>query len=279
MLEPGGFLKLHADDLIQRRLALVRRVNGTTDDSVQVAAQATTDLPVRIIECPSVGYDANARNVAIDEARGEVILFVDADDVVADDYVAEMVATLGHADVVTAIWEYGLLNGDQFPELRADDARFETLPFRYNGWPYAPAGTLGVRREVAREIGGFDARLEMGANNDWCFRARAADHDLVAVPSAVVHYRLRRSWGALFRQRYQWGKGEFAAARAAEALTLPDTPSRSPRRARHRDWSAASALTTSYGRYRAVGTAGQLLGWAAGMLRAHTTQLVLPRRS
>ncbi len=143
--------------------------NGTTDDSVQIATQATTGLPVRIIECPSVGYDANARNVAIDEAGGEVILFVDADDVVADDYVAEMVAALSHADFVTAIWEYGKLNGDRFPELRGDDARFETLPFRYRGWPYAPAGTLGVRRDVARDIGGFDTGLEMGANNDWCF--------------------------------------------------------------------------------------------------------------
>lgn len=190
--------------------------NATTDDSVSVARRYSEGLPVRIVECVSVGYDANARNVAMVEAAADCILFVDADDTVDARYVVSMAAALEHAPLVSAVWELTRLNAGLVPA-----GATTVLPFNQQGWTYAPAGTLGLRREVPQRIGGFDPALQYAANNEWCFRAFAAGYAIQAAEGAVVHYRLRGSAPAVLRQRYRWAVWEVAANAAATRHGLP----------------------------------------------------------
>ncbi|EYR62948.1 hypothetical protein N866_04075 [Actinotalea ferrariae CF5-4] len=196
--------------------------NATTDDSVEVARAAARGLPTRIVECRSAGYDSNARNVSMVEAAADKILFVDSDDLVDAVYVGVMSSALDRAPIVTSVWSLERLNAGRFPELhRMPGTDTSRWPFRYQGWTFAPAGTLGFRREVPATVGGFDPELTYGANNEWCFRAYAAGYELVVVPEAVLHYRLRPSTRETIRQRYRWGVAEVAAAKAAAQYGLP----------------------------------------------------------
>lgn len=196
--------------------------NATNDDSVDVARTAAQGLPVRILECESVGYDSNARNVCMTEAAADKLLFLDSDDTVSPSYVADMSAALDASALVTGVWSLHRHNAEHFPQvLDRPHTSPKGWPFRHQGWTFAPGGTLGMRKQVPAAIGGFDPELLYGANNEWCFRAYAAGFEIVAVPTAVVHYRLRPSIRQALRQRYLWGISEVAAARAAERYGMP----------------------------------------------------------
>ena len=198
--------------------------NATFDDSVAVAKSAACGMAFRIVECDSAGYDANARNVSIKEASAAKILFLDADDTISSGYVSAMSKALDSSPLVTGIWAIAELNAQRFPELQGRSGSgtdLVDLPFRHQGWTYAPAGSMGMRREVPTAIGGFRTDLDHGANNEWCFRAYAAGFPTVAVPAAIVHYRLRsRMWDNI-RQRYRWGSGGVVAQKVAREYGMP----------------------------------------------------------
>jgi len=249
--------------------------NGTQDDSIDVAKESARGLPTRIVSCPSVGYDANARNVSMAESTGAKVLFVDADDTVSARYVRAMSDALDHAAVVTGIWSLPRHNGARFPELLSRGATAKGWPFSRQGWTYAPAGTLGMRREVIDAVGGFDPDLLYAANNEWCFRAFAAGYAISAVPEAVVHYRLRPSARANLRQRYGWGVAEVAAAKAAYAYGLP-------RRSFARAAGAGSyyrlvkklvTMRTPFDRFSFAGVLGHTIGHVVGSIRYRSLDL------
>lgn len=196
--------------------------NGTTDDSIATALEHSAGMAVRVLRCESVGYDANARNVSMVEAAGAKLLFVDADDTVGPDYVAAMADALDRAPLVTSSWDTALLNPTRHAPHGQRPAR-TLLPFSKEGWTYAGAGTLGMRREVPAAIGGFDPSLRYASNNEWCFRAYAAHLPITAAPGAFVHVRHRADLRGGLRQRYRWGLWEVAAERAAGAYGLPRT--------------------------------------------------------
>ncbi|WP_158257157.1 glycosyltransferase [Kineococcus xinjiangensis] len=252
------------------RFELLLVSNATHDDSVEIAREASRGLPTRIVECESAGYDSNARNVCMVESAAAKTVFLDADDTVNPGYVAAMSAALDSSAMVTAIWDSRSINADRFPQLRgkpADDA--SRWPFRHQGWTFAPAGTLGFRREVPETIGGFDPELLFGANNEWCFRAYAAGFEIAAAPDAIVHYRLRPSARQAMRQRYRWGVSEVAAAQRAEQYGMP-------RRTRLRAMGVGTygrllarlvRVRDGYDVYEFLSAAGQAAGHVTGSLR------------
>ena len=78
---------------------------------------------------------------------------------------------------------------------------------------------MAVRRELVRELGGFDDALDTGAplpgggDLDMFYRTIRAGHALVYEPSALVFHRHRRKMNELRRQYWSWGLGfmSFAA--------------------------------------------------------------------
>jgi glycosyltransferase involved in cell wall biosynthesis len=75
--------------------------DGSTDDSYDVCLEYSKSHPrIRLIRQPNKGVSA-ARNLGLEKALGEYICFVDADDVVSDIYIEELVDLLvsQHSDV------------------------------------------------------------------------------------------------------------------------------------------------------------------------------------
>jgi len=101
--------------------------------------------------------------------------------------------------------------------------------------PFAGAGTLGIRRSLFMEIGGFDPSFRVYEEADFCWRLQLAGHEAPSlVPAAELHYR------------------------------LGDRPSRRLRRAAARGMGEASL----YRRYRRAGMPRQTLGQAATAWRS-----------
>ncbi len=79
------YIREAIDSVLQQQvqdLELIVVDDGSTDETAEIAAEAATADPrVRIVRQPNSGKPAIARNRGIRESRGEIIAFLDADDV------------------------------------------------------------------------------------------------------------------------------------------------------------------------------------------------------
>lgn len=204
-----------ADTLETQLLALVRQQvnvawevivvdNGSTDGTVELCHQMSDELPVlRVIGCATPGTGA-ARNAGVAASLGELLLFCDADDEVAPDWVAAMVAALQEAEAVGGAVENDRLNGDRPSYMpRHPDG----LPVVANFLPRAITANLGVRRAVFDQVGEFHEDYDYGCGDtEFCWRLQLAGFRLAYDARAIVHYRHRSTLHSVAVKAYRTGR-------------------------------------------------------------------------
>lgn len=182
--------------------------DGSTDSSLRVASGF--GALVQSIARPHAGISA-ARNCGLEAASGQVIAFLDADDLWPHDSLRTRLQALA-----------------KHPE--ADYAFGQVEPFAdATGDPIeAPragrlAGALLVRRRMLDRVGGFDAELSTGETIDWVARADAAGCIGVAVNAPTLRRRVHdrntvRDEGRLHRDYLTVLRRNIARRRPAAAL-------------------------------------------------------------
>lgn len=153
--------------------------DGSTDATAEVARQFAS---VEYIRQDNQGA-AHARNRGMLECRGELIAFLDADDLFTLDKTALQLAVLQTNSRVDAV--FGHLA--EFVDSSADEGQHRAPV------DYAPAylqGTMLVRRTFAQKVGPFDTTLEVGEFLDWYSRAKALGINDVMLPDVVMKRRL-----------------------------------------------------------------------------------------
>ena len=198
--------------------------------------QATARL---VKELPTVRYTLEkypglnfARNRAWKEASGDLIAYLDDDVVVDREWVAGLQEAFTENPDAAAFT--GLVmplkldtNAQVLFEKRKgfrrgfDKKRFGRILAGNSLYPCG-AGIFGAgcnmafRRDVLRELGGFDEALDTGpslpggGDLDIFYRIIRAGHALVYEPSFMVFHEHRASESALRRQYYTWGLGFMA---------------------------------------------------------------------
>lgn len=190
--------------------------NGSRDGTAQIARERAETLPgLRVLDASAQIGAGPARNAAASVARGEVLLFCDADDVVDTGWLEQMRDALTEHAVTAGRLEWAVLNDDAAQRSRAlpqvDGLQHsEPLPWL----PHASSSNLGIRTALFRRLGGFDPAVRFLQDTDLCWRAQLAGADLAYVPDAVVHMRLRASLRGAWRQGRGNGMGQrWLAAR------------------------------------------------------------------
>lgn len=139
-----------------------------------------------------------ARNVGVAslEKRARVLLFCDADDQVAPDWIATLAGPLlgGRADLV----------GGALHVVRGDAAHLVVPDEAYSHRQAIFAGNCGVTFESWQTLGGFDSELRCCEDTDLAWGAAEAGLRVEVVPAAVVTYVLK-SIPSEFVQRFRWG--------------------------------------------------------------------------
>jgi glycosyltransferase involved in cell wall biosynthesis len=146
-------------------------------------------LHLRVVEAEEGASAAVNRNAGVAAARGSCILFIDADDTVNATYVRVMADALEAHELVCSSVEVLSLNpwnpGGTHPQ------RTGPITTEMSFLPFAGAGTLGIRRSLLVEIGGWDPSLPGWHEADLCWRIQLAGHEPpVFVPEATLNYRL-----------------------------------------------------------------------------------------
>lgn len=181
--------------------------NGSTDGTIALAESFRSRLPVlRILDASAVRGAGPARNLGVQHARGRYVAFCDADDEVARDWLAEMVAALQRHRFVAGRFEKYRLNGPRVlrsrPLQQQDELQSSEIGARL---PHAGGGNMGMRRADFLAIGGFDPQVRWLEDTDLSWRAQLAGIRLSFCPDVVVHVRLRQTFRSMYRQGRQYG--------------------------------------------------------------------------
>lgn len=154
--------------------------DASTDESAAVAARPA----VRLVRVPANAGPAAARNCGAREARGDILLFVDSDVIVAPGTLDQVVTLLDdRPDVAAVFGSYDATPGDA-----GIVSRYKNLLHHFvhqSGEAQAStfwAGCGAIRRSVFEELGGFDQErfrrpsiedIELG------YRLRRAGHRIL----------------------------------------------------------------------------------------------------
>jgi glycosyltransferase involved in cell wall biosynthesis/Tfp pilus assembly protein PilF len=161
--------------------------DGSTDNSAQVAEEliaAHPDRSIRLINQPNAGQPAISRNRGITEARGEYLLCLDADDLIAPTMIEECLEVL-ESDPGVAIAYTDRLDFDGVDQVvYAGVYDFPRLRYA-NHLSYCAL----FRREVWDAVGGY--RTNVKGVEDWDFwvAAGAKGFNGRRIPKPLFKYR------------------------------------------------------------------------------------------
>jgi len=174
--------------------------NGCTDGTIGIVRRFDFEAaPVRVVAAPH-GLN-RARNAAAAEARGDLLAFCDGDDVVAPDWLEQLVEAASSADLVGGALEDEPLN-DAWARGGLPPERATELLRPHGFLPCAPGGNCAVWTEVARSVR-WDERFEFGSSDiEFSWRAQLAGRSIGFAPGAVV---LRRYSPQLARRNFAYG--------------------------------------------------------------------------
>lgn len=179
--------------------------NGSTDGTPPLVAGWVDRLPrLRVIDAGDRSGAAHARNAGAAAARGEVLVFCDADDVVEDRWLEELVAATDDAELAAGSIDSRRLNDELLRRWRPP-LPDRSLPISHGFLPYALGANLAVRAAAFQTLGGFREDYPVGEDVELTWRAQLAGMQLAFVPGATVHYRYRSGLRALLRQYLAYG--------------------------------------------------------------------------
>jgi len=165
--------------------------DGSTDDSLSIVERLRAAHPDRVrllLQDHKGPYPA--RNLALAEARGDCIAFLDADDTWTQDCLARLADALcaADADIAYCGWQNtgpAAASTQPFvpPAYEAGDLFAECL--RSCPWPIHAAL---VRRAAIAAVGGFSERMFTSMDFDLWLRLLAHTQRIVRVPAVMAFY-------------------------------------------------------------------------------------------
>lgn len=184
--------------------------NGSTDQTRAVVERFRCHLPrLRYLDASAVRGSSYARNFGAAAAEGEYLLFIDADDIVGQNFLTAMSNALDQHEFAAPRIDALVLNQSPGSQL-GQHPQYHNLMHYYNPpYLYHVSGTgIAIRRATFERLGGFDESMLRLQDSEFCFRAQLQGVKITFVPEAILFGRNRRSLRAIMRQSYDWGKAE-----------------------------------------------------------------------
>ncbi|MGH3566573.1 MAG: glycosyltransferase family 2 protein [Pseudonocardia sp.] len=183
--------------------------NASTDDTAALAADWAAKLPtLRVVPAAARLGINHARNVGAAAARGDFLVFCDADDVATPGWLHAMVEAARGADIIGGHTDHTALNPARARCWRPP-VPLDRLSSLFGFLPYAEGASLGVHSEVFQRLGGFNEDYVGGGDEvEFCWRAQLASYTVGHAPDAVMCYRLRDRLWPLAKQAYGYGRAD-----------------------------------------------------------------------
>ncbi len=206
--------------------------DGGATLTVELTESFRNAFVLRVFEQANPGQ-ATPRNYGAQVAQGKWLAFIDDDCVPERDWLNALSQALDASVLVGGNVE------NAFPEnlyATASQLLFDYLYNYYHGRdaatvqkPFFTSNNLALARSMFLQYGGFDVRMRLGEDREFC--VRLAEHGVAQVyaPHARVRHFRELNAKAFWKQHFQYGRGAFdyhSHLRARERDTLLPEPFR-----------------------------------------------------
>jgi len=194
---------LQEQSLSRDRYEIIVVDDGSTDRTAQVARR----YDARLIRQPNAG-PAAARNQGAQAARGEILLFTDADCEPAPGWIERMLAPFHDPEVAGAKGAYRTRQRElaaRFVQLEYED-KYARMSHQ-DCIDFVDTYSAAYRRDVFLANGGFDALFPTASVEDqeFSFRLARKGYRLVFVPQAIVYHRHDTTPGEYWQRKFGIG--------------------------------------------------------------------------
>ncbi len=209
---------LAAQDFSADRWELLVADNGSTDGTPDWARTraATFPVPMTVLDASARPGSYAARNVALQQARGNVLAFTDADCLPVPGWLSAGLRALedGPADLAGGHVRFTFRGSRPDTAELVDSLTNMQMEIDILQRGVTKTANLFARREVFDRNGPFPDDLRSGGDVQWTGAAVRAGFRLVFAPAAEVAHPAR-SWGEMWRKQVRVGRGQMPVMRRA----------------------------------------------------------------
>ena len=213
VLNEGESLRGLLDSLAGQTLPpdeIVMVDGGSTDGTLDVLRDYSSHLPLRVIESPGAGISAG-RNLAIREAKGELIAVTDAGVVLVPEWLEALIAPLQQDNDLQVVG--GFFEADPRTVFEAALGA-TTLPLvdEIDPGRFLPSSrSVAFRRAAWEAVGGYPEWIDYCEDLIFDLRLKQHAERWTFTPAAIAHFRPRSSLAAFYRQYYRYARGDGKA--------------------------------------------------------------------
>jgi len=184
--------------------------DGSTDKTKSKIKEQISKIPrknIKLYEQDHLG-PAAARNLGASRAKGEILVFVDADMEFEPDFISKLIAPISTSRTIgTFSKEEYLLNKDNvWARCWNLNLGRKTDRMHSENYPDTQAVFRAILRSKFQETGGFDSKL--GYTDDWSLARKLGTLATVA-PGARYYHRNPDTLSEVWTQARWFGKNEF----------------------------------------------------------------------
>jgi glycosyltransferase involved in cell wall biosynthesis len=178
--------------------------NGSSDGSIELAEKWAVAFPMlRVVEASGVQGPGAARNAGARSAKGDLLAFCDADDVVRPGWLDACVRALSEFDLVGGVVDFWSLNGIESPTppIPVDPPAYRQFGFL----EAAMSSNFAIHRKAFEAVGGFAEDLMVGEDTDLCWRLQLKGYRFGLAHDAVIAKRERYGFAKTLRRYIDYG--------------------------------------------------------------------------
>ncbi len=185
--------------------------DGSTDGTYIIASKFKGQI--KLLSKPKGGIKAYALNYGLDFAKGEVIVTVDADTIIARDSISKIAAYFSNPKILAASGNLRVLNVNKNLLTRLQSYEYvvafdigRRLQALFRTLLIIPGAKSIVRKHILESIGGFDPVL--GEDFDLTLKVHKIKGRVIFVPESYAFTEVPETWRSWFKQRERWHRGQ-----------------------------------------------------------------------
>jgi glycosyltransferase involved in cell wall biosynthesis len=243
--------------------------NRSTDNSIEIVEAYKNQIKdLRVVKALQKQSASYAVNEGVKKSKYEYLLFCDADDLVAADWLEHMANAFKKHDFIACRWELKKLNKRKTVSSRGKGQSQGLMEFSIVKYlPHAGGGAIGVRKSIHHAVGGFDEDIRYLSDTDYCWKIQLQGTALQFVPDAVIHIRYRDDYWSSFKQLMLWEEDNIFLYKKYREHGMPEYTKNMMKKSCYKFLKKSKYLFSYDLRRKYLNEIGKVIGRVRGSIR------------